>query len=49
MTWKKVSKENFNFLNINVTLSLETNPKGNFFIGWEKIFDEYAQRPYETY
>lgn len=47
--WEKVTEESFHFLNINTTLSLEENPKGNYFLGWTELFKQFAQRPYKTY
>lgn len=47
--WEKVTEESFHFLNINTTLSLEENPKGNYFIGWTELFEQFAQRPYKTF
>ncbi|KAL1509695.1 hypothetical protein ABEB36_004397 [Hypothenemus hampei] len=48
LTWEKVS-ETYNFLNINASLSLEVNPKNKFFIGWNEVFEDFAQRPFKTY
>nr|UUB32753.1 carboxylesterase COEA2 [Dendroctonus rhizophagus] len=49
VTWRKVSEDSYNFLNLNESLSLEQNPKGDHFIGWNSLFEEYAQRPFKTY
>lgn len=49
LTWPKVSPNNYQYLNINKTLSIEVNPKNDYFSKWENIYDTYGKRPFATY
>ncbi|CAG9765017.1 unnamed protein product [Ceutorhynchus assimilis] len=49
IVWPKVSPTNYQYLNINYTLRIQTNPKEEFFSKWERIFDSYGKRPFTTY
>lgn len=39
----------FQYMDINETLSIKNNPKGDVYPGWVKVYDEYAVKPYDTY
>lgn len=49
ITWPAATPTNYVYLNINNSLTIEVNPKEEYFSKWENVFDTYGQRPFSTY
>lgn len=49
ISWPKISFNNFQYLNLNETLSIEENPKGDRYTQWVKIYEKWAVKPYDTF
>ncbi|CAH1161896.1 unnamed protein product [Phyllotreta striolata] len=49
VTWPAFKPNDFKYLNINTTLTVETNPKNSTYPEWVKLFDERAVPPLITY
>ncbi|KAJ8978295.1 hypothetical protein NQ317_000109 [Molorchus minor] len=49
LTWPKVSPSNFQYLNINNTLDILTNPKDVFYSSWVNVYETLAIKPYDTF
>ncbi|XP_044260980.1 juvenile hormone esterase-like [Tribolium madens] len=48
--WPQVLEDNdFPYLNINENLQIKNYPKNDSFCGWERIYDQYGNRPYDSY
>lgn len=40
---------NLTYLNINDSLEIEKNPKGNVYNKWIDFYEKYVIKPYDTY
>lgn len=47
--WPKVKQDNFQFLNINDSLSIEVNPRATSYFKWVDIYEELANKPFDTF
>ncbi|CAH1180190.1 unnamed protein product [Phaedon cochleariae] len=47
--WPTVSPDNFQYLDINDTLTIKKNPKGEFYPKWVEIYEQMAIKPYTTF
>ncbi|KAG5877337.1 hypothetical protein JTB14_030708 [Gonioctena quinquepunctata] len=47
--WPKVKPDDFQFLNINKTLTIEKNPKAEVYSKWVEIYENMAVKPYDTF
>ncbi|KAJ8937805.1 hypothetical protein NQ314_011711 [Rhamnusium bicolor] len=49
LTWPKVTPDNFQFLNIDTDLEIQTNPKGKAYKDWVEVYETFAVKPYDTF
>ncbi|KAG5877342.1 hypothetical protein JTB14_030713 [Gonioctena quinquepunctata] len=47
--WPKVEPDNFQYLDINETLAVKTNPKGDVYPKWVDVYEKMAVKPFDTY
>ncbi|KAG5868564.1 Para-nitrobenzyl esterase, partial [Gonioctena quinquepunctata] len=47
--WPKVTPDNFQYLNINESLTIESNPKWEVYQKWLDIYERLAVKPYDTF
>lgn len=49
LIWPKITRDNFQYLDIDESLSLKTNPKDDRILKWTEIYEKYAVKPYDTF
>lgn len=50
ITWPKLTRINFQYLNINSSLSIKSsNPRGDVILKWDKLYEKYGIRPFDSY
>lgn len=49
ITWPKLSQNNFQYLNINATLTIEKDFKKEVMDQWVQVYEKYAVKPYDTF
>ncbi|CAG9824761.1 unnamed protein product [Phaedon cochleariae] len=47
--WPTVSPDNFQYLDINDTLTIKRNPKSEFYQKWVEVYEQMAIKPYTTF
>ncbi|CAH1102476.1 unnamed protein product [Psylliodes chrysocephalus] len=47
--WPTVKNDDFKYLNINVTLNVDTDPKKETYSKWVELYENEAEKPYVTY
>ncbi|CAG9824775.1 unnamed protein product [Phaedon cochleariae] len=47
--WPTVDPDNFQYLDINDTLTIKKNPKGDVFPKWVEVYEQMAIKPYTTF
>ncbi|KAG5867047.1 hypothetical protein JTB14_012554 [Gonioctena quinquepunctata] len=47
--WPTVKPDDFQYLNINKTLTIERNPKADVYSKWVDIYETMAVKPYDTF
>ncbi|XP_057652547.1 juvenile hormone esterase-like [Diorhabda carinulata] len=47
--WPKVKADEFVYLDINETLTLQSNPKVQTYENWVALYEKYAVKPYDTF
>ncbi|CAG9861805.1 unnamed protein product [Phyllotreta striolata] len=47
--WPKVHPDKFQYIDINETLTIKINPKGDVFPEWVDVYNKYAIKPYDTF
>nr|ASM90853.1 putative juvenile hormone esterase 2 [Colaphellus bowringi] len=49
ITWPKVAPNDFQYLDINETITVKRNPKGDVYPKWVDLYERMAVKPYDTF
>ncbi|XP_050499751.1 juvenile hormone esterase-like isoform X2 [Diabrotica virgifera virgifera] len=49
ITWPTVKPDDFQYLDINETITLQRNPKNDVYPKWVNLYEEMAVKPYDTF
>lgn len=49
ITWPKVKPDSFQYLNINKSLNIEVNPRATSYFQWVDLYEELAEKPFDTF
>lgn len=49
ITWPKFLANNLQYLNINDSLEVKENPRGNVYSKWIDLYEKYGVKPFDTY